>query len=51
MEMASRRACLVMVFRLCQFAEKRWRRLNRHERIEDVIAGVTFTDGEKQQAT
>jgi len=46
----SRRACLAMVFRLCQSAEKRWRRLNGHELIEDVIAGVTFTDGEKQQA-
>jgi len=39
-----------MVFRLCQSAEKRWRRLNEHELIREVIAGVTFTDGEKQQA-
>jgi transposase-like protein len=46
----SRRACLAMVFRLCQSAEKRWRRLNGHELIQEVIAGVTFTDGEKQQA-
>ena len=46
----SRRACLAMVFRLCQSAERRWRRLNRHELIQDVIAGVTFTDGEKKQA-
>lgn len=46
----SRAACLAMVFRLCQSAEKRWRRLNGHELIQDVIAGVTFTDGEKQQA-
>lgn len=43
----SRRACLAMVLRLCQSAEKRWRRLNGHELIEDVIAGVTFTDSEK----
>lgn len=46
----SRRACLAMVFRLCQSAEKRGRRLNGHELIQDLIAGVTFTDGEKQQA-
>jgi putative transposase len=46
----SRRACLAMVFRLCQSAEKRWRRLNGHELIQDIIAGVTFTDGEKKQA-
>lgn len=46
----SRRACLAMVFKLCESAQKRWRRLNGHELIQDVIASVTFTDGEKQQA-
>lgn len=46
----SRRACLAMVFKLCQSAEKRWRRLNGHDLIHDVIAKVTFTDGEKQHA-
>jgi transposase-like protein len=46
----SRRACLAMVFRLCQSAENRWRRLNGHRLIQDVIAGVRFIDGEKQQA-
>lgn len=46
----SRNACLAMVFRLCQSAEKRWRRLNGYELIQDIIAGVTFTDGEKQHA-
>ena len=46
----SRRACLAMVFKLCESAQKRWRRLNGHELIQDVIAGVTFTDGEKQKA-
>ncbi len=45
----SRRACLAMVFKLCQSAQKRWRRLNGHELIQDVIAGVTFTDGEKTE--
>jgi transposase-like protein len=46
----SRKACLAMVFKLCESAQKRWRRLNAHELIQDVIANVTFTDGEKQQA-
>jgi transposase-like protein len=46
----SRRACLAMVFKLCESAQKRWRRLNGHELIQDVIKGVTFTDGEKQEA-
>ncbi len=46
----SRRACLAMVFKLCLSAEKRWRKLNSHELIQDVIVGVTFIDGEKQRA-
>jgi putative transposase len=46
----SRRACLAMVFKLCDSAQKRWRKLNGHLLIQDVIAGVIFTDGEKQQA-
>jgi putative transposase len=46
----SRQACLAMVFRLCQSAEKRWRRLNGHDLIQHVIAGVKFTDGEIKQA-
>jgi hypothetical protein len=46
----SRRACLAMVFTLCESPQSRWRRLNGHEMIQDVIAGVTFTDGEKHQA-
>lgn len=46
----SRRACLAMVFRLCLSAEKRWRRLNGHALIADLIAGTTFTDGVKQHA-
>ena len=45
-----RRACLAMVFKLCLSAEKRWHRLNGHAFIQDVIVGVTFVDGIKQQA-
>ena len=46
----SRKACLAMVFKLVQSAQKRWRKLNRYELIRDVIADVTFTDGENKQA-
>lgn len=46
----SRIATLTMVFKLAESAEKRFRRLNGHELIGDVIAGVRFTDGEKQAA-
>jgi len=46
----SRLATLTMVFKLARSAEKRWRRLNGHELIGDVIAGIAFTDGVKQHA-
>jgi putative transposase len=45
----SRRACLTMVFKLIESASKRWRALNGSTLILDVIAGVQFADGIKQQ--
>jgi len=38
-----------MVFKLCQAAQKR-RGLHGHALVQDIIAGVKFTDCEKQQA-
>ena len=46
----SRAACLAMVFKLAQSAEKRWRRLDGHQLIPDVIRGVRFIDGIKHKA-
>lgn len=46
----SRAACLAMVFKLAQSAEKRWRKLNGHQLIPDVISGVRFVDGIKKVA-
>jgi transposase-like protein len=46
----SRTACLTMVFKLAQCAEKRWRRLNGQELIPEVIRGVKFVDGIKEIA-
>jgi len=46
----TRKACLAMVYKLTESAARRWRKLNQSELIPQVIAGVTFTDGEKQQA-
>jgi len=46
----SRKACLAMFYKLAKSAEKSWRKLNGHDQIPDVIAGVRFTDGVKQQA-
>ena len=46
----SRRATLTMVFKLAMSAEQRFRRLNGHHRILDLLAGVPFVDGIKQAA-
>ncbi len=46
----SRIACLTMVFRLTQCAERHWRALNGAKWLTDVIRGVRFIDGEKKLA-
>jgi len=46
----SRLATLTMVFKLARSAETRWRRLNGHELIGDLLAGITFTDGVQSHA-
>jgi putative transposase len=43
-------ACETMVFKLMESAAKGWRPLNGSERMADVIAGVKFIDGEKENA-
>jgi transposase-like protein len=45
----TRRACLTMVFKLMQSAQKRWRLLNGAEHLPDVLAGIPFKDGVKAQ--
>ena len=45
----TRDACLTMVFKLMESAAKRWRVLNGSTLLADVIAGVVFIDGEKQE--
>jgi transposase-like protein len=46
----SRRASLAMMFKLAQSAQKRWRRLNGHERLLPLMEGKTFVNGELQDA-
>lgn len=46
----SRIACLTMVFKLAQAAERKWRRLNGYQLLGDVIRGVRFKDGIKVAA-
>ena len=46
----SRMACLTMVFKLAQCAQRHWRRLNGKELIAEVIEGIKFVDGIKEIA-
>ncbi len=46
----SRAACLAMVFKLTMCAEKTWRALNGSTLLSDVIRGVQFVDGIKNEA-
>jgi transposase-like protein len=45
----SRTACLAMVFKLMQSAEKKWRALNGAELLPEVMQGTAFIDGIKQE--
>jgi transposase-like protein len=45
----SRLACLTMVFKLMESAQKRWRLLNGANLLPDVIQGTPFIDGIKPQ--
>jgi len=42
----SRVACLAMVFKLCESAERHWRSLNGAKLLPEVIAGAEFVNGE-----
>ena len=46
----SRRASLVMMFKLAAAAQKHWRRLNGHHHIVYLLEGKTFIDGVLQDA-
>ncbi len=46
----SRLATLTMVFKLAQSAAKGWRRLTGSKLIADIINGISFKDGIKQDA-
>jgi putative transposase len=46
----SRQACLTMVFKLCQSAERHWRKLNGCALLREVSEGVVFVDGIRKAA-
>lgn len=41
----SRDACLAMVYKLVDHAQRHWRRLNGHQLIPELLAGQRFRDG------
>ena len=43
----SRKTTMTMVFKLCQSACKKWRRLHGSQQLAEIIKGVKFKDGEK----
>ncbi len=43
----SRKTALTMVFKLCQSAGKKWRRLDGSHHLAEIIRGIKFKDGEK----
>ena len=43
----SRKTALTMVFKLCQSAQKKWRRLDGSHQLAEIIKGVKFKDAEK----
>ncbi len=43
----SRAAGLAMAFKLARKAESRWRKLNGSEKLQDLIDGIVFVDGER----
>jgi len=46
----TRRASLAMMFKLAQSAQKKWRRLNAHDKQLQLLEGKTFVDGILQHA-
>jgi putative transposase len=46
----TRLACLTMVFKLMESASKHWRTLNGSTLLGDVVAGVIYVDGVKENA-
>jgi transposase-like protein len=45
----SRQTILTMVFRLCLSAQKKWRRLDGSPRLAEVIEGIKFVDGIREE--
>jgi putative transposase len=46
----SREAGLAMAFKLARKAESRWRKLNGAEKLQDLIDGIVFVNGQRKAA-
>ena len=46
----SRKAGLAMAFKLAQKAQKSWRKLNGSAKLQELIDGIVFVDGERKAA-
>jgi putative transposase len=46
----SRMATLTMVFKLVEQAQRRWRKLNKHEHLTLLVEGTLFVDGIQEEA-
>jgi len=46
----SRKAGLAMAFKLAQKAERGWRKLNGSAKLQELIDGIVFVDGERKAA-
>jgi transposase-like protein len=46
----SRKAALAMAFKLTQKAQTSWRKLNGSAKLQDLIDGIVFVDGERKAA-
>ena len=44
----SRKTAMAMVFKLCQCAQKKWRKLDGSNHLAEIIHGVKFVNGERQ---
>ena len=45
----SRKTALAMTYKLMMSAKKKWRKLDGANRLPEIVNGVTFQDGIKQQ--
>jgi putative transposase len=43
----SKKAALAMAYKLLDAAQERWRRVNGHELVADVLAGAKYKDGQR----